>query len=123
MKDNQLMVPLPTPLFDNPIRVVDADDGITVNIQRIYRYPNGYGASVIRRKMGPIYISYTEDETQWELAVVTFRGDRYRICNSTPIANDVIGYLSQQEVEELLSAILHLPLAPIVDAEFTKLDE
>ena len=58
-------------------------------IQRIYKFPNGYGASVIRHKG-----SYGYDQGLWELAVL----EDDKLCYSTDIANDVIGYLSNEEV-------------------------
>ena len=58
--------------------------------QRIYKFPNGYGASVIRHKG-----SYGFKSGLWELAVLDSSGD---LCYSTPITNDVIGHLTDEEV-------------------------
>ena len=58
--------------------------------QRIYKFPNGYGASVIRHQG-----SYGFKNGLWELAVLDSSGD---LCYSTPITNDVIGHLSDEEV-------------------------
>lgn len=58
--------------------------------QRVYKFPNGYGASVIRHKG-----SYGFKNGLWELAVLDSSGD---LCYSTPITNDVIGYLTDEEV-------------------------
>ena len=59
-------------------------------VQRVYKFPNGYGASVIRHKG-----SYGFKSGLWELAVLDSSGD---LCYSTPITNDVIGYLTDEEV-------------------------
>lgn len=58
--------------------------------QRIYKFPNGYGASVIRHPG-----SYGFKNGLWELAVLDGSGD---LCYSTPITNDVIGHLTDEEV-------------------------
>ena len=58
--------------------------------QRVYKFPNGYGASVIRHQG-----SYGFKSGLWELAVLDSSGD---LCYSTPITNDVIGYLTDEEV-------------------------
>ena len=58
--------------------------------QRIYKFPNGYGASVIRHKG-----SYGFKNGLWEPAVLDGSGD---LCYSTSITNDVIGYLTDEEV-------------------------
>ena len=66
------------------------------DLQTIYRFPNGYGASVIHSIM-----SYG-----LELAVLYFDGDTPHISTDTPIANDVIGYIGdEQELTELLNQI------------------
>ena len=60
-------------------------------IQRIYKFPNGYGASVIRHNG-----SYGSAQGLWELAVLD--SDTNEITYSTSVSNDVIGYLSDEEV-------------------------
>ncbi len=68
-------------------------------IQNIYRFSNGYGASVIK---GPG--SYGNERGLWELAVLKGR----KICYDTPIADDVIGYLTEADVDALLEKIEQL---------------
>jgi len=58
--------------------------------QRIYKFPNGYGASIIRHKG-----SYGFKDGLWELAVLDSTGT---LCYDTSVTNDVIGYLSDEEV-------------------------
>ena len=58
--------------------------------QRIYKFPNGYGASIIRHKG-----SYGFKGGLWELAVLDSTGT---LCYDTSVTNDVIGYLSDEEV-------------------------
>lgn len=71
-------------------------------VQKIYKFDNGYGASVVRHDF-----SYGAEKGKWELAVIEFTGEEneFSISYSTPITDDVIGHLSQKEVNELLGAI------------------
>lgn len=76
-------------------------------IQRVYRFDNGFGASVVRHPF-----SYGHQEGKWELALLQFFGtgeedwflvyDRYDF-------NDVLGYLSDSEVEDTLYRIQSFP--------------
>jgi hypothetical protein len=69
----------------------------------MYRFDNGYGASVIRHDM-----SYGHESGLWELAVLRFVKDRWDICYTTDIADDVVGHLDGEEVEALLQKISQL---------------
>lgn len=64
-----------------------------------FYFDNGYGASVLRHMY-----SYGFDDGLWELAVLA--GDI--LCYDTEITNDVIGYLTEEEVEKLLNRIKDL---------------
>lgn len=68
-------------------------------IQKIYSFPNGYGASVIK---GPY--SYGGPDGKWELAVL--KNDE--LCYDTPITDDVVGRLNDPEVDRLLRQISQL---------------
>ena len=73
-------------------------------IQYIFRFENGYGASVIKDKY-----SYGGERDLWELAVIYFEsGDTYHLCYDTPITDDVIGYLTDDEVRKILKNIKEL---------------
>ena len=69
-------------------------------IQYLVFYPNGYGASIVQHKF-----SYGGDKGLWELAVIKGNNKEWDICYSTPITNDVIGHLTENEVDELLIKI------------------
>jgi len=69
-------------------------------IQKVFKFPNGYGASVVRHKG-----SYGYMKGQWEIAVLDESG---AICYSTPITDNVIGYLNDPEVDNLLGQISRL---------------
>lgn len=68
--------------------------------QHIYLFANGYGASVIRNSY-----SYGHEYGLYELAVLKDG----RLCYSTPITSNVIGYLTADKVAKHLSRIEKLP--------------
>ena len=75
-------------------------------IQKLYRFENEYGASVIKGEG-----TYGFSEGLWELAVIRFTGkdmDSFDIVYDTPITGDVIGYLTETEVNDLLTRIENL---------------
>ena len=65
-------------------------------IQKEYKFKNGYGASVICHKG-----SYGHQAGLWELAIL--KGED--LCYDTPISNDVIGNLTEAQVENYLEEI------------------
>ena len=68
--------------------------------QCIVQFPNGYGASIVK---GPH--TYGGSQGLYELAVFGKDGE---ISYSTPITDDVLGHLSEQEIEKTLSDIKNL---------------
>lgn len=64
-----------------------------------FSFKNGYGASVITGG-----IAYCNEVQPYELAVL--KDDD--LCYDTPITDDVIGYLTSNEVYELLDRIEQL---------------
>ena len=83
--------------------------------QRIYRFPNGLGASVVRRSYVSQeyqyqYGSYGHFEGLWELAVIAWEDEtEWHIAYDTPITEDVLGWLSEEEVAATLELIRALP--------------
>ncbi len=69
--------------------------------QAIVSFPNGYAASILT---GGWF--YTDDEHPYEIAVMTSEG---AICYGTPITDDVVGYLTEDEANEILKKISELP--------------
>lgn len=69
-----------------------------------FKFENGYGASVVKH-----WGSYGFEDDLFELAVLKFdeKGEGH-LCYSTPITNDVLGYLNNDEVLDLLEAIKNL---------------
>lgn len=75
-------------------------------IQYIFRLENGYGASVVRFSG-----SYGYEEGLWELAVIRFIDDtmtNYNLDYDTDITPDTLGYLSEEDVAEVLKQIAEL---------------
>lgn len=67
-------------------------------------FQNGYGASVIKH-IG----SYGYERGLYELAVlIKITDDDYDFCYSTPITDNVLGYLTNDEVLEILEKIKNL---------------
>ena len=74
--------------------------------QRLYKFPNGRGASVVR-----FPYSYGASEGLFELAVIRFTGkgnDSVDLDYSTPITSDVLGHLTEEDVQATLTQIAAL---------------
>ena len=71
-------------------------------IQKVYSFPNGYGASVVKHSY-----SYGGKDNKWELAVLKDGG----LCYDTDITSDVLGYLNDPEVDSYLRQIEKLEVA------------
>lgn len=68
--------------------------------QTIYKFPNGYGASVIKFKY--IYFGI-------EIAVLKFyKEGNWDVNYATPITNDVIGGLDEESRDKVLQQIFDL---------------
>lgn len=73
-------------------------------IHYLFRFPNNYGASVIK-----FYGSYGYKDDLWELAVIYFyNSHKYDISYSTPITRDVLGCLTDADVVDALEKISQL---------------
>lgn len=74
-------------------------------VQYLAKYPNNYGASIICNQY-----SYGGDRGLWELAVIKYidNSDVWDIVYDTPIADDVLGYLNANEVDDILKRIEEL---------------
>ena len=74
--------------------------------QMIVKFDNGFGASIINN----IY-SHTRNNEEFELAVIEKTGteqNEWELCYTTYITDDVIGYLPEKEVIEILYKIKDL---------------
>lgn len=70
-------------------------------VHYLFRFPNNFGASVIK-----LNNSYGYEKDLWELGVIIFGscGD-WDLTYDTEITNDVIGYLTDEEIRKLLDRI------------------
>ena len=75
------------------------DDFLSGKKARI-QFDNGYGASVVSHNF-----SYGGKQGLYEIAILDNEGD---ICYDTPITNDVIGHLTEEDVTEVLIKIQSL---------------
>ena len=82
--------------------LVESNDNVNGGIQKVYKFPNGYGASVIK---GPY--TYGGKKGLWEVAVL--KGEE--LCYDTDITSDVIGHLNDPEMDAVLRQIERLPNA------------
>ena len=73
---------------------------INDGVQHIYKFENGYGASVVKHDY-----SYGGKSGLWEIAVLDSDDE---LCYHTPITQDVIGYLAWKKVELYLEEIRQL---------------
>jgi hypothetical protein len=64
------------------------------------QFENGYGASIVRHQY-----SYGGKDGLYEMAVIDSEG---KITYDTPITNDVIGYLSEDDVARYVNEIKNL---------------
>ena len=69
-------------------------------IRAFIKFDNGYNASVIRTEN-----SHGNKLGLYELAVLDKHGD---LCYDTPITNDVLGYLNEDDVTKALKQIQEL---------------
>lgn len=93
----------------------DLQGNIVPTHQALHYFPNGYGASVIQ---GPY--SYGGAQGLYELAVLkrsstTIDSDGHDLCYDSPIADDVVGYLTEGDVADCLIKIAALPPIPLED--------
>lgn len=72
-------------------------------VQKIYFFDNGYGASVVRHSF-----SYGNELGLWELAVIHGDISNWDLTFGTTITNDVLGYLTLDDVDKILNKIKNL---------------
>lgn len=99
----EVKTPLEYKEFEEYI-VPTIDDGIYPSgTHWVFHFKNHFGASVIKH-----YGSYGFDDDLFELAVIKKVIKHWELCYDTPITNDVIGYLTNEEVLEYLKKIKEL---------------
>ena len=77
---------------------------INSGIQAIVKFENNYGASVVKHEY-----SYGGKQGLYELAVIQYdESSDWDICYDTPITDDVLGHLSESEVNEYVDQVIAL---------------
>lgn len=81
--------------------LVDKYDGEMDCVHYIFRFPNNYGASVVKGR-------YTYGGPKlWEMGLIFFdEDDDYDLTYEKDFSEDVIGYLTDEEVNRLLEKII-----------------
>lgn len=74
-----------------------------------YFFPNGYGVSVVRFTSSFGFGgSYGANEGLYELAVLQGNKDNWELTYDTPITEDVLGYLTEDDVTSYLQQVENL---------------
>jgi hypothetical protein len=71
--------------------------------QALMFFPNGYGVSVL---IGGH--AYSDGSAPYELAILTGNVKEWEICYDTPITDNVLGYLTPEEVTEYMIEVQKL---------------
>jgi hypothetical protein len=75
-------------------------DNMPDGIAARHFFPNGYGVSVVQFPG-----SYGYEEHLYEVAILKGLEEDWEICYDTPITDDVIGYQSMEDIDNLLSQV------------------
>jgi hypothetical protein len=76
--------------------------------QRIYKFPNNYGASIVWGGSLQTAIRGNAD-SPYELAVIRFVDEEdYYLDYTTPLGNDVFRHLNEEQIRDLLKQIKNL---------------
>ena len=88
--------------------------GFVENVEgaRVF-FDNGYGASIVRRGEGynggdGFFQPRTSDSHPYELAVIFGRDEDWELTYDTPVTDDVIGYLNDEDLIDTLARIENL---------------
>ena len=79
---------------------VNLDDGFMVGKQARMVFENGYGVSVVSHTY-----SYGGKDGLFEVAVLDKDGN---LTYDTPVTNDVIGYLTEEDVTDVMKQVQEL---------------
>jgi len=93
-----------------PKLIRDSAPGYEIK-QIVYRFKNNYGASVVQG-----FGTYGADDGLFELAVLEwYDEEKFHITYDTPLTNDVLGYLTPEDVEQHLDEIEALPNRLVIE--------
>jgi len=72
-------------------------------------FPNGYGLSVVRFKIGDRYSSYTNNGDEWEVGIIKGTSKKWELCYDTDITNDVLGHQTEEDINNIIKHIIRFP--------------
>ena len=72
-------------------------------VQALKFFSNGYGVSIVRFPG-----SYGYLQGLYEVAVIEGTDKEYELCYDTPITDDVLGHLDEQDVENIINEVAAL---------------
>lgn len=73
-------------------------------IQYLGFFPNGYGVSIVNHEL-----LFNGKRGDWELAVIIGNTEKFVLTYDTPITEDVLGSLSDDDVNEICIKVSELP--------------
>ena len=76
---------------------------INGGIQYLAFFSNGYGVSIVQHDY-----SYGHDDGLWEIAVIKGDLDKWKITYDTSITDNVLGHLTEDEVNEIIDKVIAL---------------
>lgn len=79
------------------------DEDWLTGVQAVYIFENGYGVSVVRNPY-----SYGGPDGLYEIAVIKGNPDDWQIAYDTPITDDVLGWQTVKDVENVLEKVKNL---------------
>jgi hypothetical protein len=77
-------------------------------LHAVMLFENGYGVSVVRFRIGGTYGSFTDNENEWELAIVKKAKDGFDLVFDSGISDDVLGHLSEKDVTDVMRKVQEL---------------
>jgi hypothetical protein len=76
---------------------------INGGVQHLAFFSNGYGVSIVKHDY-----SYGNKDGLWEMAVIKGNEDKWKLTYETPVTDDVLGHLSEDEVNEYVDQVIAL---------------
>jgi hypothetical protein len=72
-------------------------------------FPGGYGLSVVRYRNPFGGGSYTSNDIEdYEVAIIKGRKGNWEICYDTKITNDVLGFQTKEDINNIIKHVIRL---------------
>ncbi|MEI6887414.1 MAG: hypothetical protein WCK31_04240 [bacterium] len=109
------------PLFHLPDEILLADDAYMhyTNEQYVWKFDNNYGVSAVYGRS-----TKGSEMGLWECAVIKFwnEDNNFDLDYTTDVLNDVEGYCSTKDINELCTKVNKLPFTPLQEDVDTTLE-